>query len=297
MTAGSASHGPGIRRYDGLVTDSRRLEWTGGGAELIVRAMNGPTEAEYCASRHAIYFNIDVPSYRSETWIDGQIFGPSTAGHVSLIPAKATMRAQNHVMGRLVYLALFIDPAWMQRSADVEHVGGCTLFPFWGDPGPLPWMLGNAISAECAAGAPHGTLYAETMATALSVHLLRHHSNLDSLRLRPARGGLAAWQLNRICDYLDARIADDITLAELARLVNLSPAHFCRAFKTSTGKTITRWRTERRIARGKELLADPRLAITDIALACGFSDHSHFGKVFREQVGVAPSFWRRERAS
>lgn len=296
MSQSVIPHGDGVRLYNAYARRRATLSWRGGAVELIERSLTERAEVRLRVQRHAIFFTYAQPKGWSENTYDNcklvarELVDDNT---VSILPAGGDYYATG-AAGFSRYLAIFLDRSFMLAAGQAEHIGGCQLLPSWSRGDPTGWALAEAIRAECEAGAPHGTLYAETMATALSVHLLRHHSNLDAQRLKPARGGLSAWQLRQVCEYLDSHLADDITLAELAALVDLSPAHFCRAFKASTGRTITRWRTERRIAFGKELLADPRLPITDIALACGFSDHSHFGKVFREQVGVAPSVWRRE---
>lgn len=297
MTRLIGQHGSGIRYFDAAIDTRKVLAWTGGGAELLNRLLPEDSEARVRTNRHTLYANYYFDSTYNEAIYDGQKIasGLQPDRHIAFWPAHRELIGRMKGGGQTFYLAIFLDPSFMLRVASVEHLAGIVLQPNLSAGDLLSWQLLDALRSECEAGAPHGTLYAETMATALSVHLLRHHSNLDALRLRPVRGGLASRQFRRVCDYLEAHLAEDTTLAELATLVDLSPAHFCRAFKATTGYTITRWRTERRIARGKELLADPRLAITDIALACGFSDHSHFGKVFREQVGVAPSVWRRER--
>lgn len=150
-------------------------------------------------------------------------------------------------------------------------------------------MLRDGAEAE-------GALYRESLGAAVVQRLLQRYSTIDR-RPNIARGGLAPAQLRTVLEYLEAHLAKDMSLAQLAAVAGLSVAHFCRAFKASTGRSPGTWRAERRTARAKALLADTRLSITEIAAACGFADHSHFGKVFREQVGVAPSVWRRERAS
>ncbi len=109
-----------------------------------------------------------------------------------------------------------------------------------------------------------------------------------------ARGGLAPWQLRRVTEFMLAHRADDLLLADLANLVDLSPKHFARAFRQSTGVPPYRWLMERRIDHARQLLMRRDLAIADIALACGFFDQSHFTTVFRRGVGMTPATFRRE---
>lgn len=107
-------------------------------------------------------------------------------------------------------------------------------------------------------------------------------------------GGLAPWQVRRVVEYLEAHLADDIQLASPAELVGLSPSHFCTAFRLGIAEPPHRYLLRRRIERAQELLADPRLSVTDVALAVGFSSSSHFATAFRQHAGMPPRAYRRE---
>jgi AraC family transcriptional regulator len=109
-----------------------------------------------------------------------------------------------------------------------------------------------------------------------------------------ARGGLAGRQLRRVAEFIDAHLEQDLMLDDLAALVDLSPKHFARAFRQSTGAPPHRWLIERRIERAKALLSLGDDSLAHIALACGFADQSHFTAAFRKCVGVTPGCFRRE---
>ena len=87
-------------------------------------------------------------------------------------------------------------------------------------------------------------------------------------------------------------VAGDISLQELAGIAGLSTSHFGRAFKQSKGVTPHRYLTQRRVQRAQELLAGTELAFSEIALAAGFADQSHFCRQFRSVVGTTPSTYR-----
>jgi AraC family transcriptional regulator len=108
----------------------------------------------------------------------------------------------------------------------------------------------------------------------------------------PAPGALAAWQLNRVCDFMQAHLAADIGLSTLADLVGLSPKHFARAFKQSAGVPPHQWLIARRIERAQALLVSTRLSLSDVALSCGFADQSHFTATFRRVTGTSPGRFR-----
>jgi AraC family transcriptional regulator len=128
--------------------------------------------------------------------------------------------------------------------------------------------------------------------TALQVYLQQTH-NIIPLSMPVTRGGLAPWQLRRTKEMMCSRLDQAVPLAELARAVNLSPGHFVRAFKQSTGQPPHRWLVEQRIEKAKQLLVNTSLSLAEIALACGFADQSHFGRVFSRVTHTSPGAWRR----
>lgn len=111
-----------------------------------------------------------------------------------------------------------------------------------------------------------------------------------------ARGGLSGWQRRKVADYIETHIGDDLPLAALAKLVNLSPYHFARAFKRSFGLPPHRYHMARRIARAKAMLGEPTRSITDIARQLGFAETSSFSAAFRRATGMSPSRYRRSLA-
>jgi AraC family transcriptional regulator len=149
----------------------------------------------------------------------------------------------------------------------------------------------HAIWEELAEESPQGTLFIDHAVSALMFRLLGLASGLQQ---DVPRGGLASCQVKRIVEYLDAHLDQDVTLAQLTRLVGLSStAHFCRAFGISTGMPPYRWLLKRRVERARILLSTTGLSITTIAFACGFSSSQHLATVFGKEVGVSPTQYRR----
>ena len=106
-------------------------------------------------------------------------------------------------------------------------------------------------------------------------------------------GGLAAWQAKRTLDYIEENLGSKVTLRDLATQVAMSVSHFSRAFKSSLGSSPIAYVGMRRIERAKVMMTSTGERLTDIALACGFSDQSHLNRYFRRIVGVSPGHWRR----
>lgn len=111
-------------------------------------------------------------------------------------------------------------------------------------------------------------------------------------RLLP-RGSLATWQAKRVCLYVQENLANELGTEALARLVNLSPSHFCRAFKRTFGMTVHRFVMHSRIERARELILTTSEPLSSIALSCGLSDQSHLTRWFHRVIGTPPAAWRR----
>lgn len=151
----------------------------------------------------------------------------------------------------------------------------------------------NGLWDEARAGTGQLTLAADGLLLQLAGALL---SLAGAGPPRPAKGGLAPWQVRRVCDFIQSDLAADIGLAELAAILDLSPEHFCRAFKASTGLPPHSWLVQRRVERARELLAETRLTIDEIAFQVGYAAPSHLARVFRRQHGVSPAEYRRSNA-
>src|SRR5262249_49948014 len=108
----------------------------------------------------------------------------------------------------------------------------------------------------------------------------------------PMRGGLPPRALQRVRDYIEAHLAENLSLQALADTAGLSRYHFARAFKQSEGLTPHDYIVKCRVERAQKLLADSDMPLSEIALAVGFADQSHCARRFREHVGVTPSSYR-----
>jgi AraC-like DNA-binding protein len=92
---------------------------------------------------------------------------------------------------------------------------------------------------------------------------------------------------------LSANLGSNLDLKDLASECGLSISYFCRAFRVSTGLAPHQWQIKRRIEVAKSLLRDNRKCLAEIAVGCGFTDQSHFTRIFTREVGTSPGQWRR----
>ncbi|MEO5915553.1 MAG: helix-turn-helix transcriptional regulator [Luteolibacter sp.] len=107
-----------------------------------------------------------------------------------------------------------------------------------------------------------------------------------------SRGGLPIRQLRKVEDYVGEQLAEEISVDDLAKLVDLSPFHFSRVFKQATGMSPLQFVTRERITRAQQLNRETSRSLIDIGLEVGYASPSHFAQVFRRVVGVTPTQFR-----
>ena len=127
------------------------------------------------------------------------------------------------------------------------------------------------------------------MSTALSAHLLRRYS---SYRVRDYSGGLPKSQLREAIAYIHEHLNQNLSLAELAGVVFLSPHYFAHLFKQSTGFSPHQYVTHCRIEQAKRLLRQSPTPIAEICQQVGFQNQSHFTRVFRQYTQTTPKAFR-----
>jgi AraC family transcriptional regulator len=111
---------------------------------------------------------------------------------------------------------------------------------------------------------------------------------------RPFRGGLAGGAFRRVRAYIEDHIGERISLDELALQAGVSRFHFARQFRLSTGESPMEFLRRMRIERSKSILQTRDSTIAEVAARLGFSDQSHFTRIFGRLVGTSPgSFARR----
>ena len=106
------------------------------------------------------------------------------------------------------------------------------------------------------------------------------------------RGGLAPARANRVCEYIDSHLQENIALEVLAGIAQLSVHHFARAFRQTLGIPPHNYIVQRRVERAQQMLRNTELPLSEIAIAAGFTDQSHLARHFRTITGVSPSLAR-----
>lgn len=137
-----------------------------------------------------------------------------------------------------------------------------------------------------AAGNAAPRLYRDALAIALAAQIAR-------VAGQPAAEPPAAEpRILRALDYIEAHLADDISLDDLASIAAMSRFHFARAFRDAVGMPPHAYVVSRRIERAKELLRATRLSVTEIAWRIGYANPAKFAAQFRRLTGGTPGAWR-----
>jgi RpiB/LacA/LacB family sugar-phosphate isomerase len=106
-------------------------------------------------------------------------------------------------------------------------------------------------------------------------------------------GGLSPRRLQRVFAHVKENIARDLSVAELAQIVDMSQYYFSKLFKLSSGTTPHQYVMRQRIERAQECLRETQVSLAGIATQVGFETQSHFTSVFRRLVGVTPKLYRQ----
>ncbi len=259
--------------------------WDSSGAGIYDR---GEGEGVWRSDQHRIVFSL-TPTTPMLLQIDGsaaQDVYPAV-DLMSFYPAGLSIRTAG---GDSRYAQVCWRPELYRTIA--PHLPGLPqLAPAVTFPDPLLAQLMRALVSEIG----HGTmdrLLADSLVTALAMRMVQRFGVSTPGRLPD----LPHPRMRRVLDYIEAHLGQDMTLAELAGVACLSPAHFSRSFKQAVGVGPQRYTVQRRVERAKVLLRHTHESLAGIAATGGFADQSHFTAAFRREAGVTPGRFRAAAA-
>jgi AraC family transcriptional regulator len=244
--------------------------------------------------QHGLGIFIDLPApVTAERWIDGKLRREVVRrGDAFIIPADTWHYSEWNGGGGAIIVGL--EPQAMldtlDRTLDRDRL---ELIPHFTTTDPTIDRIGIALKHALEHPGSLSRLYAESMLDALMMHLLQHYS-AQNYTLPTYQGGLAPAQLEQIVDYIDTYLDRDLSLHELAQLVQLSPHYFSQLFKQSTGLSPHQYILRCRIERGKTLLLKGGASIAQVAKIIGFTDQSHFHRHFKRLEGITPKAFVRQ---
>ncbi|MEM7773782.1 MAG: AraC family transcriptional regulator [Cyanobacteria bacterium P01_A01_bin.37] len=268
----------------GALLSSQPGQWSG--VHLSYYHHPACTIPAIASQHHLVLVHLEGPT-QVEQWIDTRYQKAQfRAGSVLIVPAGTPHYANWDAENR--YLLLSLDPnAWLHAARATIDSHASDLTPHFIEAEPLIHGIGLSLKAELESGNLGGRLYADTLCNTLFAHLLRHYTT-QATTLPVQAGGLPRRQLRQVIEYVDTHLDQDLGLADLAAIAQLSPNHFTRSFKQSTGLTPHQYLIQQRVERAKRLLMEGKLAIADIALAVGFTHQSHLNRHFKRWVGTTP---------
>ena len=267
-------------------------DWRGLRAVAIKLSSRQPLEFNLIEQSHLLVALEHARRYDGETMVEGlpKSTRRDLTHKLTFIPAGCAFSGWMKPVESLQATLFYIDPSLL--TVDAER-GAATndIRPrlFFDDDGI--WQTVLKLKAQIGSADAGGGLYAEALGAVLAHEIIRLDAGAAVLPGR--RGGLAGWQQRRIVEFIEEHLADDLPLAALASLAQLSPYHFAREFKRSFGVPPHRYHSNRRIERARALLANPKASVAEIALEVGFSGSSAFAATFRRATGQTPTDYRR----
>ena len=160
---------------------------------------------------------------------------------------------------------------------------------------PVLTGIAASLGREAQAAGLGGRLYVDSLRNQACVHILRQYA--DVVFPEPSRAGaLSRAQCRLLNQYLEENLERNLSLAELAGVVQLSVFHFTRKFRAGFGCPPHAYVMRKRIERAKAQLARGNVPLKVVAASSGFSDQSHMTRLFQRLLGVTPGEYRRAAA-
>jgi AraC family transcriptional regulator len=212
-------------------------------------------------------------------------------GSISLFPSHhpyfARMNPGKNGFAHALYVVT--EPALVSEvAADLGvHPDSVRLVGQHGVIDPALLHIAMALRDGLRAGRADDAMYGESLSLALAVHLLRRYAAVPT-GLQRLRGGLSQEKLILAIEYIEDQLESGLSVSGIARTVHMSPFHFARLFKQSTGKSPYRYVVHARAKRAKELLKSGKFSIIEIAHRLGFADQSHLNRQLKDVFGATP---------
>jgi len=231
-----------------------------------------------------------------EKKVDGQsqTFDALPTGDIGLYPAFTKQFFHAHSDSECCLL--FLEPSLLDEVGGQLNPNNRPVFEtlLGARFDPVIYHMGMALKAVISTSGTSSKPYAETMAQALAIHLLANYAH-QPIRIDGSAKKLSEIQLKRVIDYIHSYYDQEISLSVLANIAYLSPYHFARLFKASTGLAPHQYHLRYRLKCARELLVLNKLNIAQVSSAVGFSNQSHLNYHFKRWFGVSPSSLSRNK--
>jgi AraC family transcriptional regulator len=257
-------------------------------SQLDVLAMTCPAGdlESHPDSYHLLDIHVGRP-IRVKTRLDGrERHGVQYPGDLCVLPAGST--GQWIMDAPADALVLRLSPLLVEETATTLGLkpAYAKIEPAMGIRDPHLEYIGCLLRAEREAGYPDGRLFVDSLAAALAARLLLRYGHPQTVAPVSKRQ-LPRWRLRNVCAYIEANLARDLSLPELASIAGFSVSHFKPLFRQSMGVPVHRYVVERRVERARQLLLRGESTMSDIALESGFTHQSHMARCVRRVLGIS----------
>jgi AraC family transcriptional regulator len=268
------------------VLSSHSVHWQG--IHLEYHRQPAHETPDYCFPSHLL--SIGLGYQAKEFKANRKTYKNFVVGNVAICPAHQSLKTQAY--GNAEFLLLAIDVTFFDNAA-YESVDGKSIELMQQVVGhdPLIYQMALVLKRELESRGDDSRLYAESIVTALSFHLIRHYTAQAPL-MKSYKGGLPYLMLREILNYIQEHLSEDLSLVELATVAHMSPHYFSTLFKQSTGISPRQYITQCRIEIAKQLLTRRDLTIVEICHQVGFQSQSHFTNIFHRHTKVTPKTYR-----
>ncbi len=212
-----------------------------------------------------------------------------TSGYIDLLPANLPHKLRANSTVRVIeWVHCYLEPTFLATVAyESVNADRVELLLTLKKADLLLHRIGLALKSSLEEDGVGSHFYADSLATAMAAHLLRHYSTNEH-RFQEHEDGLSPEKLRQAVEYIQTHLGEDLSLGAIAAELGMSQYYFCHLFKQSTGMSPHQYLIQQRVERAKHLLKQPERTIKWVALECGFANQSHFAKCFRQYTGMNP---------
>jgi AraC family transcriptional regulator len=239
---------------------------------------------EYAFTPKGLALSVCLVRCNVETLFDGRSWrGLSIRGDINVMPRGGDRVFRHHESCRFALIAIderqiVVDGARGSENSVIRPQG-------WLRDAPLRHAI-DALLAESTFGPPTA-LFRNAVGAAI-IGRLRELDGGDGVTPRALRHQLPESDLSKVIEFMEARLADDFSVADLAAIAGLSAAHFSTLFRNATGEPPHRYHTRLRVERARRLL-ERGATPSEASLAVGFFDQSHLTRHMRRLLGISPA--------
>lgn len=261
----------------------------------LARTRTGPDDITITPPAHVALVMLS-PQPEREVALGGtrRTIGFAPAGAVEIIPAGADVFARWRVPKENMLFTLSPRQLTGLAGAEFDREDFEIRPPGLGLVDDRALLLARLAREEVERGEEACDICVDSLITLLATHLLRNYSSLGDRPKRRHVGGLPPRMWGTVSAYIEANLAEKLSVDELARQVGLSPSHFLRAFRQTCGLPPHQYIVGQRLASAERLIRATDLPFATIAAASGFSSNSHLTSAMRKARGYTPKELRRK---